>query len=1385
MNLRPPNIPLTQTQQLIYAGQRISPDSPQYNVPYIFRIHGEIEPKRFNRAFQSLVSRFDALRISIDDSNDTVSQVIAPKLDYIPELIDLGESPKNDIIEAFLKERSQRIFDLKGPLFDAALIPIHKNQYIWYLNLHHLITDAVSVGLMYKAMEELYRTDISENRSEVENFSFVDFALYENEVNSTLLDDPTQLYWKENITKYREPLGYYGFKGRSSTSVSERSVFTIEGKQANIIRKRAQQAPFQMISEKLAIYNIFASALALYIRIVGAAERFAIGSPVHNRDNRNRAHTVGLLMEIYPLFLEVSADDTIQDLIEKVKTSSFEMLRNTRIGMVNADISRSFNVLLNYIPWHFGKFDGKEVEVEWLHPGHCDPGHFLRCQILDPGEGEMQLIFDLNCAVFSEDKRERALSHFEKALNTILLAYNTTVAEVELVDKLEINELINKAQSPYTQEKEVDFLNAFEQNASKWGDKSALIQDGESLSYQSLNQRANMLGKYLLEEGIRPEDRVGVYLTRSMDYIISLIALMKIGAVFVPIPSDTPVRRVQYMLKNSECSCCISHDGIASQHIREISLIDIGLNRNQIFDDFDSEYSLPEQQAKVAYHLYTSGSTGQPKGVVISRKALNNYLNWAAMHYGINQGSVFPLFTSIGFDLTISSTFLPLMKGGTLIIYKEPKAGPDLSLFRIISENRVNTIKLTPSHINMIYGKSLGRSLIRTVIVGGEDFKSNLADELYLALDGSAAIYNEYGPTEATVGCVAYRYTPDEVRTNSVPIGRPISNMCAYVLNKHLKLLPSGVAGELFISGKSLADGYHNLPEANATRFIKNPFQPGSKMYKTGDLVRWNEKGQLDFLGREDEQVKFNGYRVELSDIESNLGQHDQISDVAVVLVNREIKDAESQTTNCARCGLPSSYPNADFDHDGICHLCNAFDGYKERVGAYFKSENELRDILMTAKESKGEYDCLSLLSGGKDSTYVLARLVGMGLKVLAFTLDNGYISDQAKENVDKIVAKLGVDHVYGETEHMNKIFVDSLHRHANVCNGCFKTIYTLSTQVALEKNIPFVVTGLSRGQFFETRLTEELFWKNDYNSEHIDSIILEARKLYHREQDAISDLMEVSMFHEEDTFERVKFIDFYRYSDVSLQELLKYLKEKVDWKRPTDTGRSTNCLINQLGIYVHKKEKGYSNYAFPYSWDVRLGHKQRDESLEEINEEIDEQQVKKIMREIGYAEKDTQSENMDSLVAYYVSPVIIGQQELREFLKERLPSYMMPGYFKRLEAMPLNKNGKTDKITLKSLNKSQIDSDVPYMAPRNDIESLLSNIWKEVLQLKKIGIFDNFITLGGHSLAAIRITARINEELQLNFPLNKIFDLPTIAEYGSFIEKTLLQLMEDENRSK
>ncbi|MEQ8422259.1 MAG: amino acid adenylation domain-containing protein [Arenibacter algicola] len=1376
------NQPLTQSQKLIWMGQKMNPNVPLYNVPYAFEIKGNISEEVFELAIQALIERTEILRTIFLEENGTVTQKVLTGFSFQLEKLDFTRNTNRPSVEQWLEKKSEINFDFSQPLFDTAILKINEEKYIWYLNLHHLITDASTAVLIFNLLADLYKS-VQENNMANIPFppAYSNFIEFEAEKRNGADHDLHTSYWQGKVKSIATVPQLYGSKQKAKTTRAKRVHVALGKERTQKLMELTRNPKVGSLTTDMGLFTLFSSLIHIYLYRISGQSKILVGSPIHNRVSRDFKFTPGLFVELFPMFLELSDEDTFATAIEKMKLETNNFLRNAQISSSSAEVSRSFSAVLNYINTVFPSFNGFPTNVKWIHPNHCDPMHQLRCHIIDfNAKGELEILFDLNQDVFNDSLAELVPHHFLNLLDGLLTDLDQSIGAPPLITKNETRELLREVKNSEHGQYNGTFLEQFEKTVLDNPEKIALENGEDLMSYLDLNNRANQLAHFLIKNGIKENEKVALYLYRSPDYIISALALMKIGATFIPIPADQPVSRIEFVVSNSECALVITEKALKKNIAQNTRILDLMEQREKIGTEPYTSTGYNLKSSCIAYYLYTSRSTGMPKGVMVSHKALNNYLQWASRFYQIDTNSVFPLFTSIGFDLTISSTFLPLMNGGKVVVYREGMLGPDISLIQVLEENKVNSIKLTPAHITLMLLRKLEDSKIKTMIVGGEDLKVGIAKNIYENLSKDVTIFNEYGPTEATVGCIVCKFNPEQHQDVSVPIGKVIDNMNAYILDTNKNLVPKGVVGELFISGDSLSEGYANLQELTKQKFINDPFRPGSKMYRTGDLVRINNQGETEFLGRNDEQVKLNGFRIELADIESNLLDHTHIDNASVVLIDGQERVEENEVLNCMECGLPSNYPKTDFDDKGVCHLCNAFKGYKEKTDKYFKTEDELQQLLLSRKGTSTTYDCLSLLSGGKDSTYVLARLINMGLKVLAFTLDNGYISDQAKANVDRIVKKLGVDHVYGSTVHMNKIFVDSLDRHQNVCNGCFKTIYTLSTKLALDKKIPFVITGLSRGQFFETRLTEELFWNDDADTTTIDRTILEARKLYHQENDAVNQLLDVSMFKDEETFEKVQFVDFYRYSDVSLEDMLAYLKEKVGWVRPTDTGRSTNCLINQLGIYVHKKQKGYSNYSFPYSWDVRLGHKTRTETLEEINEYIDENEVKRIMNEIGYVESNYNEKIRPQLVGYYTAKTKIPHQELTQHLSKRLPSYMVPSTFKYLETLPLTSNGKVDKKALRSLNIVQIQMETPFVEPKNEIEVLLEQIWREVLLLDKIGIHDNFIELGGHSLAAIRVTARINEEIEMNFPLNKIFELPTISEYAKYIEETLITLMEE-----
>jgi hypothetical protein len=339
------------------------------------------------------------------------------------------------------------------------------------------------------------------------------------------------------------------------------------------------------------------------------------------------------------------------------------------------------------------------------------------------------------------------------------------------------------------------------------------------------------------------------------------------------------------------------------------------------------------------------------------------------------------------------------------------------------------------------------------------------------------------------------------------------------------------------------------------------------------------------------------------------------------------------------------------------------------------------------------------------------------------------------------------------------------------VCDGCFKTIYTLSINLAREKGIQYIVTGLSRGQLFETRLSD-LYEQKIYSRDEIDNAVLAARQAYHGMEDAVSRCLDVQIFNDEHLLKEIQFVDFYRYYDVELDEMLAYLAEHAPWIRPDDTGRSTNCLINDVGIYIHKKERGFHNYAMPYSWDVRLGHKQRAEALRELDDDIDVGRVHQILDEIGYRERSDHPMPEDKrLAAYYVADQEISARELRSYLAEKVPDYMVPGHFVWLEQMPLTQNGKVDRSALPDPRKTRPLPAVDFVAARSENEAILAQIWADIFHLDRIGIHDNFFDLGGDSIISIQIVTRA-DQAGLHLLPKQIFEHQTVAALAAVAER-------------
>ncbi|MEM6352033.1 MAG: amino acid adenylation domain-containing protein [Cyanobacteria bacterium P01_D01_bin.14] len=1354
---------LTTAQQLLWLGQKLAPDSPLYNMAFLFTLSGEINPAHFRAAFEALVQRCDALRMVFEDADGVSERRVLSSGHSEVTMLDFSHCEHPGMVARdWAQQRCQQRFDLSKPLFDTALIRLGPDGYAWYLNQHHLITDIASVQLLYQTMADFYRRAAEGTLAlapELPAFSQISLPPPSNRALA---------YWRQRPAT---PSNLYQRSATQASAQTRRVSCELDAQQTARLKRLAVQSEAQALTPQLSLFNLIASMLLAYLHRVSGNRSVAFTTPAHGRPTAVLKETVGVFIELFPLQADIDPGETFSTLFKKVNAASSGLLRYAQSGASEA-ASRSPNVVLNFIHNQLPDFNGLPVRSEWIHPGAGDPRHHLRLQVHDfDNRGRLQLHFDFNCDLFEPALQERATSHFLALVDAVLANPQRPIAEVALVQAPERSQLLELACCEPREVSET-VVQRFEAQVARTPNAVALACDDQTLTYEQLNTKANQLAHYLRYQGVAAEVPVGICLRRSAGMLIAIWGVLKAGAAYVPIDPAHPQKRIAHILNDTQARWVLTHSSFSHclNGQTEALLLDKLVLDSQPNNNLDT---CPTTH-QLAYLLYTSGSTGQPKGVAIEHKNLANYVSWAVEHYVRGRTLAFPLFSPVTFDLTVTSIFVPLLSGGQIVVYPEREEAIDLSLQRLFEENRVDIIKLTPSHLALVQGQPIG-SRVKMLILGGEDLKTSLAGAIANASDHPIEIYNEYGPTEATVGCMIHHFELAADAPTSVAIGRPAAGSEIYLLDEQLNLVPQGAVGEIFIGGPGLARGYLNRPELTAERFV---YRGQQRLYRTGDLGRW-QNGQLTYLGRGDRQVKIHGTRIELGEIEAALVAHPGVSDSAVSLVPTTMPAQTGPVTYCTRCGIASNYPGITFDQEGVCDICQTYETYCDRTQQYFKSMDALKVRLEAARQRRqGEYDCMMLLSGGKDSTYALAQLVTMGYRVFAFTLDNGYISDQAKDNIRRVVRTLGVDHQFGTTPAMNEIFVDSLNRHCNVCNGCFKTIYTLSMQLAYEKGIPCIVTGLSRGQFFETRLTEEwfteLFGQERFDVDQIDQTILEARKAYHRTDDAVSQLMDVAVFQTDDIFEAVEIVDFYRYCDVELAEMLAFLQDQVPWIRPSDTGRSTNCLINNVGIHLHTQQRGYHNYALPYSWDVRMGHKTAKAAIDELNDEIDIAEVERILQEIGY--EDAQI-NKAQLAAYYVGAV--SAADLRTFLAQRLPGNLVPAYLIPLEQMPLTANGKVDFAALPDPQTTRPELQSAFVEPQTAVEKTLSKIWQQVLKIDRIGVYDNFYELGGDSIMAIQIAARLSESGFALSP-NQIFQHPTLAQLSAVVAPEVETAPED-----
>jgi len=892
--------PLSPAQRRLWILDQFKENNITYNIPMVFRVEGDLNREVLEKAFEAVINRHESLRTTFIMVGGEPMQKIHDfesrrfKLQYI----DLkGKKDCEEETQRLVRGEMKTAFDLQeGPLLKVILIRLEEKRYVLFFNLHHIICDGWSMRLLVNELITLYETYMGhiENPLAPMRFQYKDYSQWLNGEKGETIMSRAAIFWLEEFsgeipvlnlpTDYPRP-AIQSFEGNIVYSELSKG-------ETNALTEIARSNGATSFMVLLALYNILLSKLS-------GQEDIIIGTPIAGRRNVDLEPIIGMFVntlalrnhpfgqKIFSVFLKEVKEKTLfafenqdyqfEELVEKVSAAR-DMSRNPLFDVMF--VFQNTFIITGELP----RQETRKLKIIPYTDEHWISKFDLTLRGEEAGE-QFYFSIEYSTGLFKKETIERFFSYFKKIITSVIKDPGKNISEIEIVSEEEKNQVLyefNTTQAEFPRDKTIHWL--FEEQVEKTPDNIAL--DGPSVgsihgsslqniqvTYREANEKSGRFAAILQARGIRPGAIVGIMTGRSLEMVTGILGILKAGGAYLPIDPDSPGERIEFMLKDSGAKLLVTTGILANLPSYPLTFLP----------------SYLQNSSNLAYIIYTSGTTGKPKGVIVTHRSAVNYIVWAAKTYVKNENFNFPLFSSIAFDMSVTSLFTPLVTGNAIILY----GGNTNEFFigRIIEEKRAHLIKLTPSHLQLLKDidkEKIMKSVIKQFIVGGEELDSQLAGDIYRRFDGKIRIYNEYGPTEAAVGCMIYQFDPARDNRKTVPVGLPIHNTRIYLADKYQKPVPIGVVGEIYISGDGIAPGYLNRVELTAEKFIGNPFVPGERMYRSGDLGRWLPGGIIEFLGRVDHQVKIRGYRIELGEIENLAASYNEIETAVVAARENE-----------------------------------------------------------------------------------------------------------------------------------------------------------------------------------------------------------------------------------------------------------------------------------------------------------------------------------------------------------------------------------------------------------------------------------------------------------------------------------------------------------------
>ena len=1338
--------PLSPMQEGMIFHTLLAPESRVYFQQESYSLQGALDVAALKQAWQQVIDRHAILRTSfVWERRDKPLQIVYRRIELPWEQKDwrgLATVEQQEQLKSFLEADRDLAFDLsKAPLIRLTLIQMAEHDYQLIWDFHHAILDQMSVAVLFKEVFACYQGyQKGEHVQLAPPRPFRDYITWLQRQDRS----GAEAFWRKTLKGITAPTP---FRVDHPVDGSKEETYDKQ----TIRLSQTSTASLQSLARRhqLTLNTLIQGAWALLLSRYSGEESVVFGTTVSGRpaDLVGAESMIGLFINTLPVRVDVSPGNTVINWLKALQSQLVEARQYVYSPLVDvhacSDVPRgtplfeSTVVFESMSPESALPDPGKNFQIRYSYV--YEWSHFPLAAVVWPTP---ELTIDLwyDCRRFHLDTITRMLGHFQTLLEGIITGAEQRLSELSLLTITENQQLIfdwNQTQVEYAERYQC-LHELFEQQAERQPDAVAVVCDDHTLTYGQLNERANQLSHYLQGLGVGPEVLVGICVERSLEMVVGLLAILKAGGAYVPLDPSYPAERLRFMLADAGAPVLLTQQSLLSllpAHHATVVCLD---------SDWETiAQSCPATAAptteNLAYMIYTSGSTGLPKGAMTSHAAIVNRLLWMQQAYGLSESDRVLQKTPLSFDVSGWELFWPLITGARMVLAR-PDGHKDSSyLIGLIAEQQITTLHFVPSMLQaFLEDRGVERcTTLRRVICSGEALSVNLQERFFERL-GGAELHNLYGPTEAAIDVTSWRCEPHD-RRSSVPIGRPIANTQLYILDERLELIPVGATGELYLGGAGLARGYHGRPELTAEKFIPDAMsgKSGSRLYRTGDVVRYGEGGEVEYLGRVDQQVKVRGHRIELGEIETVLVRHPGVQEAVVTIHEHAPGDVRLRAYLVP--DQDQAFPVRQllrFEKEGLLAGRSRLELPNGLEIVCLANKEEARFLYKEIFEEHCYFRSGIRLNDG-------ACVFDVGANIGMFTLFAGTackdVSVYAFEPVPAIFEVLKLNCALSGVD--VKLYECGLAREAAT------EVFTYYPQFP----------G-SSGRFGDPVRDREVLKSGVLNMLREDS---ETEGYSSEELEAIiGERVSERLTNEQITCQLKTISEVIRENDIDRIDLLKIDAEKSESDVLAGIREDDWRKIDQIVMEVH-------------DLDHRLDHITR--LLEDHGYEVSVEQeawcegtelYNLYATRVGLERLDSSASKRSTAWASQNALLT----DVKRLLEEQLPEFMMPSAFIMLDALPLTPSGKIDRKALPRPDRTQPHRETAFVAARTPLEEDLVNIWRELLGIEQIGIHDKFFELGGHSLLLTRLASRIHRTFGVEVPLRVLFNTPTVVDMTTAI---------------